>query len=254
MVSGTPIHRPYGQYLPPGAQQPTFGPTRELDFELELAFIIGRDSKLGKPISLANAADHIFGFVLLNDWSARDLQRWEYRPLGPFLGKNFASTLSPWIVPLDALLPFLVGGPKQDDPAPLPYLRETEPRALDIDLEAHLKPLAGNASCLSRTNARYLYWSFRQQLAHHSVNGCNLRIGDLLASGTISGPRPGSAGSLLELTQGGKAPIVLNDGRQRVFLEDGDEICLRAGARAPGYRIGFGEAKGCILPPEPPVS
>ncbi len=248
VVSGRSIRRPQGQFLPLGAKRPVFGPTRELDFELELAFIVGRNTRLGTPVSVAEAADHVFGFVLLNDWSARDIQRWEYKPLGPFLGKNFASTISPWVVPLDALHPFQVDGPAQHHPTPLPYLHDPQPRALDIDLEVHLKTPQGTSSCLSRTNARFLYWSFRQQLAHHTVNGCNLRVGDLLASGTISGPRTKSAGSLLELTEGGKTPVELKDGGHRLFLEDGDEVSLRAAASGSDYRIGFGEATGYITP------
>lgn len=247
VVSGTPVHRPQGQMMPPDATQPIFGPTQKLDFELEMAFVVGKDTTLGQPISVAEAEDHIFGMLLFNDWSARDIQQWEYQPLGPFLGKNFASSVSPWVVPLEALHDFRVAGPKQS-PELLPYLQTRSDRNFDIQLEVVLQPEGGASTTLSRTNTRHLYWNMVQQLAHHTVNGCNVRVGDLMASGTISGPELASSGSLLELTQNGDQPLALADGSTRTFVEDNDTVILRGYAEQAGRRVGFGEVRTQILP------
>lgn len=253
VASGTPIRRPWGQIVPKGQETPVFAPSRQLDFELEMAFVIGKDSALGEPIPIDKAEEYIFGLLLFNDWSARDIQRWEYVPLGPFLGKNFGSSVSPWIVPLEALKPFRVKGPKQT-PAPLSYLQQT-PRSAgnyDIALEVSVKTEKNaGETVISRSNTRYLYWSMAQQLAHHTVNGCNVCVGDLMASGTISGPEAGSYGSLLELTWGGQQPITMNDGTSRTFLLDGDVVTMRAISEKNGIRIGFGEVSGRILPALP---
>lgn len=246
VVSGTDIHRPKGQIKLPDSDSPIFSPTRKLDFELEMAFIIGGETKIGEPVPAEKAEDYIFGLVLFNDWSARDIQQWEYVPLGPFLSKNFASTISPWIVTLDALEPFRVKGPEQK-PEVLPYLKTSGDKNLDINLEIVLQPKGGEAQVISRTNFRYMYWNMAQQLAHHTVNGCNIQSGDMMASGTISGPEPGSYGSLLELTWNGKKPLLLAGGVQRTFLEDGDAVTFRGYAEKDGVRIGFGECKGKIL-------
>ena len=250
--SGAAIRRPQGQMLPAGLTAPVFGPTRELDFELEVGFFVGPGNAPGKPIAVDAAATHIFGLVLVNDWSARDIQRWEYRPLGHFLSKNFATSVSPWVVPLAALEPFRCPGPAQDPP-PLPHLRTSGDWAFDIELEATLLSAAMAAAglpplVLTRTNFRHLYWNMAQQLAHHTSNGCALRPGDLLASGTISGPMPDSYGSLLELTWGGEQPIVLPTGESRRFLEDGDRLILAGRAERDGYRVDFGEVTGVIRP------
>lgn len=251
VVSGTPIRRPKGQTMPDGATAPQFGPTKGLDFELELGFFIGPGSEQGRPIRLAQAHESIFGMVLVNDWSARDIQRWEYQPLGPFLAKNFATSISPWVVTMQALEPFRVAGPKQE-PEPLPYLRSRGDWNYDIRLEVDLqsermdKPVT-----ISETNARYLYWNVLQQLAHHTVAGCNVRTGDLMASGTISGPTPDTRGSLLELAWKGTEPVRLNDEESRVFLHDGDRVIFRGYAQGDGYRVGFGELSGAILPALP---
>ncbi len=247
VVDGTSIRRPHGQILPKGSDTPIFSASQQLDFELEVAFVIGKDSALGAPIPIEAAEDYIFGLVLFNDWSARDIQRWEYVPLGPFLGKNFASSISPWIVPLEALQPFRVEGPKQDPP-PLEYLRASGARHFDVHLEVSLRTTAGAETVISRSNMRYLYWSMAQQLAHHTVNGCNVRVGDLMASGTISGPTPDSCGSLLELAWGGQRPIHLADGSTRTFLLDGDTITLRGWAQKGAVRVGFGQVGGTIIP------
>jgi len=253
VVSGTPVARPRGQIKGPDQEQPSFGPSRRLDYEAELGFVVGPGNPLGKPIGIGEALNHVFGVVLLNDWSARDIQVWEYQPLGPFLGKSFATTLSPWVVTLEALAPFRcpafprAGG----DPRPLPYLYdETDQRegGLAIGLEMHLRTAAMKAPArLSRGNFRDSYWTAAQMVAHHSSNGCNLQPGDLLGSGTISGAAPDSLGSMMELTQGGRNPLSLPGGESRAWLEDGDEViqkgcCERAGAA----RIGFGEARGVI--------
>ena len=247
VVSGTPIRRPKGQLKPPDAERPVFGPTRKLDFELETAFIVGEGNALGEPISIAEAERHIFGLVLMNDWSARDIQQWEYVPLGPFNSKTFGTSISPWIVTLDALEAFRVAGPAQDPP-PLPYLAHSGDHAFDIHLELSLKTADGEATTICRTNLRRLYWSMAQQLAHHTVSGCNTRVGDLMGSGTISGPAPDSRGSLLELTWNGQKPLELVGGATRTFLEDGDEVIITGWCQGNGYRVGFGEVRGEILP------
>jgi len=247
VVSGTPIRRPRGQLKMPDAEEPIFGPTRKLDFELETAFIVGEGNALGEPIAVDDAERHIFGLVLMNDWSARDIQQWEYVPLGPFNAKTFATSVSPWIVTLDALAPFRVAGPVQD-PHPLPYLVQTGAGGLDLQLEVALASSGGTRATISRTNARHLYWSMAQQLAHHTVSGCNTRVGDLMGSGTISGSTPDSFGSLLELAWNGTRPLALRGGAMRSFLEDGDEVIMTGWCQGDGYRVGFGEVRGEILP------
>jgi fumarylacetoacetase len=247
VVSGTAVHRPQGQLKPPDAERPVFGPSRKLDFELETAFVVGDGNALADPIPVGEAEQHIFGMVLLNDWSARDIQQWEYVPLGPFNSKTFSTSISPWIVTMDALEPFRVAGPLQD-PEPLPYLRQSGPHAFDIRLEVALTPAGGAATTLTRTNFRYLYWSMAQQLAQHTVSGCNARVGDLMASGTISGSTPDSLGSLLELAWNGTRPIEVAAGARRSFLEDGDEVIMTGWCQGDGYRVGFGEVRGTILP------
>jgi fumarylacetoacetase len=248
VISGTDIVRPHGQTKADDAAAPTFGPSRSLDFELELGLLIGQGNDLGKPISTAQAPEHVFGMVLVNDWSARDVQKWEYQPLGPFLAKNFATSISPWVVTLDALEPFRIAGPKQD-PEPLPYLRCQGNWSYDIQLEIWLQTAKMSAPVkISATNAKYLYWNICQQIAHHTVNGCNLQTGDLLASGTISGPTPDSLGSMLELAWKGTRPIQLPNGETRVFLQDGDRVTMTGYCQGDGYRIGFGEVTGTVLP------
>jgi fumarylacetoacetase len=247
VVSGTPVRRPCGQTRQDDAP-PQFGPSRLLDFELEMGFLTGPSNALGEPIPIGSAREHIFGMVLVNDWSARDIQKWEYVPLGPFLGKSFATTISPWVVPIDALEPFRCDGPDQQ-PEPLPYLRQQRSRAYDIQLEVAIRPQGSDAeSVVCRSNFRHLYWSIEQQLAHHTINGCNTRPGDLMASGTISGPEKSSYGSMLELTWRGTEPIELSDGSTRRFLEDGDEVIMRGWCEAATYRIGFGTSRGRIEP------
>jgi fumarylacetoacetase len=241
VVSGTPVRRPHGQQRPaaPG-EAPRFGPTQQLDFELELGWLIGTGNGLGERISADHAAEHLFGCVLVNDWSARDIQAWEYQPLGPFLSKNFATSISPWVVTLEALAPFRVPGPVQDPP-PLPYLHHRDAWHFNIELEVSLHNDSLPAPhTVTRTNARTLYWSIAQHLAHHTVTGCNLRTGDLLASGTISDTTPGSQGCLLELTWRGTRPLSLPDGTERAFLADGDHVTMRGHAPGDGFRIGFG--------------
>lgn len=247
VISGTPIHRPSGQSKAPTADAPVFGKSKRLDIELEMAFIIGKPTKLGQPISIENAEDHIFGKVIFNDWSARDIQGWEYVPLGPFLGKNFASTISPWIVTMAALEPFRCDSIKQE-PAVLPYLQYTGQKNFDINLEVSLAPQADEATVISASNFKYMYWNMAQQLAHHTVNGCNVNVGDLMASGTISGRDEKSYGSMIEISQGGKQPLELKNGNSRTFLEDGDTITIRAYCEKDGIRVGFGECVGQILP------
>jgi fumarylacetoacetase len=232
VVSGTPIVRPKGQLKGPDDPNPTYGPTRRLDIELELGFVIGTPSELGRPVPTTNALDHVFGVVLVNDWTARDIQAWEYVPLGPFLGKSFTTSISPWVVPLDELERVQA---EPQNPAPLDYLRVPENWALDVDLEVRL-----NGHTISRTNTRHLYWNVEQQVAHLTANGASLRTGDLLASGTISGPTRDSVGSLIELTRNGAEPIELADGTTRTFLEDGDEVILSG--------TGIGEVAGRIVP------
>jgi len=247
VVSGTPIHRPKGQRKPADADSPLFGPSTQLDFELETAFVIGKATQLGESIPIGAAEEHIFGLVLFNDWSARDIQSWEYVPLGPFLGKNFASSISPWIVTLEALEPFRAAGPVQV-PAVLPYLQTEGLHNFDIELEVGIQPKKGTEKRVCRSNFRHMYWSMSQQLAHHTVNGCNVRVGDLCASGTISGATPDSFGSLLELSWKGTQPISMADGSQRTFLQDYDTVIMRGYAQKGDIRIGFGEVKGQILP------
>jgi fumarylacetoacetase len=246
VVSGTPVLRPNGQKKRPDAPQPAFGPCEKLDFELEMAFIVGVGNALGEPIPIASAPSQVFGMVLMNDWSARDLQQWEYIPLGPFNSKTFATSISPWVVTMDALEPFRVDGPVQDPP-PLPYLATSGPQAYDIHLEAAIAPAGHPATTICRTNFRTMYWSIAQQLAHHTVSGCNTRVGDLMGSGTISGSAPDSYGSLLELTRNGTRPLTLAAGGVRRFLEDDDEVILSGYAQARDYRVGFGEVKGRVV-------
>jgi fumarylacetoacetase len=247
VVSGTDLHRPLGQTNPTNAPTPNFGPSQAVDFELELGCFIGPGNELGQPIACREAADHVFGFVLVNDWSARDIQQWEYVPLGPFLAKNFGTSISPWVVPLLALEPFRVPGPVQE-PQPLPYLQGAPDWGLNIELEAWLQALGmEKPQRICRTNARYLYWNVCQQVAHHTVNGCNLRTGDLIASGTISGPTPESYGSLLELAWKGTKPIQLANGQQRTYLLDGDRLTLTGWCQVNGYRVGLGSVTGRIL-------
>ena len=256
-ASGQQFHRPRGQTLKPGATMPDFGPTARLDYELEIAAWVGIDNALGAPVSIAEAEDHLFGLTLLNDWSARDVQAWEYQPLGPFLAKNFATTVSPWLVTMEALAPFRAAFTRSaDDPQPLDYLDSAHNRsagALDVQLEVWLQTPAMRAAGsagerLSESNMRDAYWTLAQLVAHHTVNGCNLRPGDVLGTGTLSGPAPEQGGSLLELTQGGKVPLTLANGETRTFLQDGDSIILRGScARAGARRIGFGECRGTVL-------
>ncbi len=248
VVSGTPIRRPYGQQKPaePGGS-PAYGPSRLMDFELEMAFIVGRSTQMGDRVRVDEAEDYIFGLALFNDWSARDIQAWEYVPLGPFLGKNFGSTLSPWIVSLDALEPFRVVGPEQD-PAVLPYLQSNGAKNYDLHLEVAIAPEGGEAFTVCRSNFKYMYWNMCQQLAHQTVNGCNITVGDLYASGTISGPTPDAYGSMLEISWRGSRPIRLPDGSERKFIADGDTVILRGYGERDGIRIGFGDAVGKILP------
>ncbi len=252
VVSGTSIRRPAGQVLPKGAATPVFAATSRLDFELEIAFVIGKDSTLGESIPVGRAEEYIFGLVLFNDWSARDIQQWEYVPLGPFLAKNFASSISPWIVPLEALDPFRVAGQPQE-PAVMPYLDTNGAGHLDLALEVGLTPAGADETIVSRSNARHLYWSMAQQLAHHTVNGCNVRVGDLMASGTISGPDPASYGSMLELSWAGSRPVPLRSGGERTYLEDGDTITLCGHAVREDVRVGFGEVRGQVLPANHPL-
>ena len=247
VVSGTPVRRPKGQQMPDGAEAPVFGPSRLLDFELEMAFVIGKETALGESVDVGKAEDYIFGLALFNDWSARDIQKWEYVPLGPFLGKSFASTVSPWIVSLEALEPFRTQGPKQDPP-PLPYLQTKGPASFDIRLEVEILPEQGEGKAVCQSNFKYLYWNMAQQLAHHTVNGCNIRVGDVMASGTISGPSPDSYGSMLEISWRGTKPVAMPDGSERKFLRDGDTVILRGWCEQDGLRIGFGEASGKVLP------
>ncbi|MDH4404238.1 MAG: fumarylacetoacetase [Flavobacterium sp.] len=246
--SGIPVHRPMGQTLPVGETSPVFGPSRLIDFELETAFITTDVNVMGENIPIHEAEDYIFGMVLLNDWSARDIQKWEYVPLGPFLAKNFASSISPWIVTMDALEPFRTKSPKQE-PMPLTYLQQKGKNAFDINLEVAIQPEKGEATVVSKTNFKYMYWTMSQQLAHHTSNGCRVNSGDMMGSGTISGPTPDSFGSMLELTWGGKNPIVLKDGTERKFINDYDTVIMKGFCRNSNVRIGFGEVSSQLLPP-----
>lgn len=252
VASGTPIHRPMGQVMPPQADKPKFSLCQRLDFELEMAFFVGKSNELGSSIPADEAKKHIFGLVLMNDWSARDIQKWEYQPLGPFVSKSFATSISPWVVSLDALEPFSVTGPKQE-PEPLDYLKRpaSSLEHYDINLEVALKTAKNpKKQLICQSNAKHLYWSMVQQIAHHTVTGCNMRVGDLLASGTISGKEDKSFGSLLELSWGGKKPLSLEQGETRSFLEDHDEVLMSAWCQGPSYKVGFGEVAGKILPPK----
>ena len=243
VVSGTSIRRPSGQFMQAGKL--TFGPSQAIDFELELGLIIGKSNPLGEPVPVHEAETYIFGITLFNDWSARDIQRWEYQPLGPFLGKNFASSLSAWVLPFEDLEPVRIAGPVQE-PSPLPYLQPSAPGHFDIQLEAWLRTQSGEEVCVGQSNARHLYWDFAQMIAHHTVGGCNLNIGDVLATGTISGPDPGSYGSLLEVSWNGTQPLALPDGATRTFLQDGDTVTLRAFARTEEVIIELGPVTGTL--------
>jgi len=247
IVSGQPIKRPQGQSKPPDADAPSFGPTKRLDFELELAFITSTNTEMGTSISTSEAEDNIFGFVLFNDWSARDIQVWEYVPLGPFLAKNFASSISPWVVTLEALEQFKLDGPVQE-PKVFPYLKSPGPRNYDINLEVSIQADGGEPLTVSKSNFKYMYWNICQQLAHHTVNGCNIEVGDMYASGTISGPTPDSYGSMLELAWKGTKPITMPDGSTRSFIEDGDTVKMTGYAEKDGIRVGFGEVISKVLP------
>ncbi|MBV2196191.1 MAG: fumarylacetoacetase [Flavobacterium sp.] len=245
--SGIPVHRPYGQTLPNGETTPVFGPSRLVDFELETAFITTDANLMGEPIPVEEAEEHIFGMVLFNDWSARDIQKWEYVPLGPFLAKNFASSISPWIVTLDALKPFRTKGPEQS-PEPLPYLQQKGEKAFDINLEVAIQPENVEETVVSRSNFKYMYWSMAQQLAHHTINGCRVNSGDMMGSGTISGPTEDSFGSMLELTWGGQKPLKMKDGSERKFINDNDTVIIRGYCQKGNLRIGFGEVSSKLLP------
>ena len=247
VVSGTDVRRPQGQIKPPDAGAPLFGPTKSLDYELEMAFLIGPGNSLGQPVPVDRALDHIFGFVLMNDWSARDIQAWEYQPLGPFLAKNFCTSISPWVVMLEALEPFRKPLPRQD-PEPLPYLHAKNDFTFDIQLEAKLQTAKMKSpQSITQTNFQNLYWSVSQQLAHHTVGGCNLQPGDLLASGTISGEAEESRGCMLELTWRGANPLKLPGGEERKWLEDGDTLSITGWCQGDGFRVGFGEVSGKIV-------
>jgi len=249
VVSGTEIRRPMGQVKAPNDEAPRYAACAKLDFELEMAFIVGAESALGQPIKIEPAQEYMFGMVLLNDWCARDIQQWEYVPLGPFNAKTFATSISPWVVTMDALTPFFVEGPIQE-PQPLPYLQQSGAQGVDIALEVSIQPQAASqATTISRTNFKTMYWSMAQQLVHHTVSGCNVNVGDVMGSGTVSGSSPDSYGSLLELSWNGQRPLQLEDGKStRSFLEDGDEVSMRGWCQGKGYRVGFGEVKGRISP------
>lgn len=248
--SGTPIRRPLGQTFPKGAEKPVFGASRLVDFELETAFITANANVIGEPVPIEEAEDHIFGMVLFNDWSARDIQKWEYVPLGPFLAKNFASSISPWIVTMDALEPFRVESPKQD-PEPFPYLQQNGKHSYDIHLEVAIQPENGSATTVSKSNFKYMYWTMAQQLAHHTINGCVVNSGDMMGSGTISGPTPDSYGSMLELSWQGTKLVELSDGETRKFIEDNDIVILTGYCEKNGVQIGFGEVSTKLLPAFP---
>ena len=247
VISGTPIRRPKGQIMPLDATQPIYSASKQMDFELEMAFVVGKDTALGQSIGMNEAEDYIFGMVLFNDWSARDIQKWENVPLGLFLGKNFGSTIFPWIVTMEALEPFRVPGPIQE-PVPLSYLRGVKDANYDISLEVDIIDNKQNIVNVCQSNFKYMYWSMCQQLAHHTVNGCNVRVGDLMASGTISGPEPHSYGSMLEIAWKGTKPIAMPDGSIRKFIEDNDTVVIRGSAQSGDIRVGFGECIGKVLP------
>ena len=246
--SGIPVNRPMGQSLPNGENSPVFGPSRMVDFELETAFITTDANIMGERIPINEAEDYIFGMVLMNDWSTRDIQKWESVPLGPFLSKNFATSISPWIITMDALEPFRTKGPKQD-PAPFPYLQLKGKHNFDINLEVSIQPENGTETMVTQSNSKYTYWSMIQQLVHHASNGCRINSGDMMGSGTICGLDQKSVGSMLELTWGGKNPIQLNDGTERKFLNDGDTVIIRGYCSKNSLRIGFGEVSSKLLPP-----
>ena len=246
VVSGTDLVRPSGQIKLPNEERPVFSACRKLDFELETGFIVGKATALGETIAIEEAENHIYGMVLLNDWSARDIQQWEYVPLGPFNSKTFGTSISPWVVTLEALEPFRCASPVQE-PQPLPYLRENTANNYDIHLQVAIAA-DGSETVISNTNFKYMYWSMMQQLTHHTIAGCNVRVGDLMGSGTISGPEKDSRGSLLELTWNTTEPLTLANGEQRGFLEDGDTVIMRGHCQKDGLRIGFGEVRGTVLP------
>ena len=245
--SGVPVIRPKGQTKDPGSDSPVFGPSKKLDFELELAFITGKSTKLGDSVSTADAEDYIFGFVLFNDWSARDIQAWEYVPLGPFLGKSFASSISPWVVTLEALEQFKVESPVQE-PEVLDYLKCDKSHSFDIQLETYIQAEDEKSTKVCTSNFKNIYWNVAQQLAHHTVNGCNINVGDMMASGTISGQEPDSFGSMLELSWNGENKIKLESGAERTFIEDGDTVIMKGFAEKDGIRVGFGEVKTKVVP------
>ena len=247
VLSGTDLKRPKGQTIPPNGSQPVFGPSARVDFELEMAMVIGKENGLGNAVSTKEAAEYIFGFVMFNDWSARDIQKWEYVPLGPFLAKNFGSNISPWIVTTEALAPFTTPGPIQE-PAVLPYLEIEGDQNYDVNLNVYIQPDNGEENLVSQSNFKYMYWSAQQMVAHHTVNGCNLKVGDMMASGTISGPEPNQFGSMLELAWAGKNPVKLSDGSERKFINDNDTVIMRGYAEKDGQRVGFGEVSCRILP------
>ena len=247
VVSGTDIIRPKGQMKPADLDAPIFGPCKQLDFELEMAFIVNQHTEMGESISTTQAEDAIFGMVLFNDWSARDIQSWEYVPLGPFLGKNFGSSVSPWVVTLEALEPFRTTSPTQE-PKVLDYLQFEGNKNFDIQLEVYLQPENGDQNLISESNYKFMYWNMAQQLAHHTINGCNVEVGDMYASGTISGSDPKSFGSMLELSWRGTNPLTLKNGEERKFIEDNDTIIMKGFGEKDGIRVGFGEVSGKILP------
>ena len=247
VLSGTPIHRPKGQSKAPTEELPSFGPSKQLDFELEMAFVTCKSNELGTTISISEAEDYIFGMVLFNDWSARDMQTWEYVPLGPFLAKNFCSTISPWVVTLEALEQFRVAGEEQI-PVVLPYLQYSGNKNIDINLEVSIATEKGAEKQISLSNYKYLYWNMNQQLAHHTCNGCNIEVGDMYASGTISGNDETAYGSMLELTWRGTKPIEMPDGSERKFINDYDTVIMKGYAAKEGIRVGFGEVKAKVLP------
>ncbi|MCA1478977.1 fumarylacetoacetase [Bradyrhizobium sp. NBAIM08] len=250
VVSGTRVKRPRGQLKPPNVELPSFAPCKRLDFELEMGVVIGQPSPMGGMITESQAEEMIFGFVLLNDWSARDIQQWEYVPLGPFLAKAFATSISPWVVTREALEPFRLNGPEQQ-PVPLDYLKQTKPQNYDVALDVSLHAAGANApASISRTNFKYMYWSSVQQLMHHASSGCAMNVGDLLGSGTISGPEKNQRGSLLEISWNGTEPVELPGGARRSFLEDGDSLVMRGWCQGNGYRVGFGEVEGTIVAAE----
>ncbi|HAV47304.1 MAG TPA: fumarylacetoacetase [Psychrobacter sp.] len=249
IVSGTDVIRPSGQLKPNADERPIFSPCKRLDFELETAFVVGRGNDIGQPIAVDAAADHIFGMVLLNDWSARDIQKWEYVPLGPFNAKTFASEVSPWIVTMDALAPFKTACPTQE-PKPLAYLNEKDSNnSFDINLSVELLPEnSDEATVVCETNFKYMYWSMAQQLTHHTITGCKVEVGDMMGSGTISGPTPDSYGSMLEIAWNATKPVTLKGGETRSFIEDGDTVIMKGYSEKDGIRVGFGEVRGKVLP------